>query len=307
MKSATEASGAKEAALALNQTTDAAKRLQAIFDRAKGEPGIAESPTKTRDAAGDLARGSADMAGPVRAAVSPANDAQRANDPWSQPLPGDSSRTAKHLDGKSLAAALAPSEPAERRATGPQAAGREVAAKRSERRQIPKDEHPGEEVPAAPLGAAEATGAAPETHRPATDAPTDAPQAAAPAKPLRAAGASGDLESRFGIRSRAEAGERADARNRRGPASTQPERDAMPAGDPIEPAIKALCSEMTKIQDQRMRGLRQALEVIATHSDAMDGLIQFMQTLAAHQEQLRADLNDHGRQLAAWARTTQIP
>ena len=81
----------------------------------------------------------------------------------------------------------------------------------------------------------------------------------------------------------------------------------MPAGDPIEPAIKALLSEMAKMQDQRMHGLRQAVDVIATHADAMDGLIQFMQTIAAHQEQLRADVNDHGQQLAAWARATQIP
>jgi ABC-type transporter Mla subunit MlaD len=81
----------------------------------------------------------------------------------------------------------------------------------------------------------------------------------------------------------------------------------MPAADPIEPALKALLSEVAKMQDRHVNGLRQAVDVIASHSNTVDGLIQFMQTMAAHQEQLRADLNAHAQQLAATARSTQIP
>jgi len=310
MKQSADASGGKEAAAALNQSAEVAKRLQVIFDGTKGDPGIAESLAKTRDAAGNLARGFGDMAGPGWGAVNAPNDAQRAGDQSSQPLPEDPNRLAKPPDGTRLAAAMAAAEPADRRATGPEPAGRDAAAKRLERRSrfgIGKDKHPEEEakgkLPAAPLGPSEATSVAPEKPRP----PTDAAQAAARANPLGAPGASGDLESRFGIGIRAEAGERTGARNRAGPASTQQEREPIPALDPVEPAIKALLSEVARMQDQRMHGLRQAVEVIATHSEAMDGLIQFMQTIAAHQEQLRADVTAHGEQLAAWARTTQIP
>ena len=142
MKQTADAASGKEAAAALNQRTGVAKRLQAIFDSTKGDPGIAESLAKTRDAAGNLARGFGDMAGPGWGAVNAPDDAPRADDQSSQPLPGDSSRMAKHLDGKRLAAAVAAAEPADRRATGPEAAGRDVAAKQVERRQIPKDERP---------------------------------------------------------------------------------------------------------------------------------------------------------------------
>jgi len=279
------ASGAEEAAAALNLTTGAAKRLQAIFDSTKGDPAIAASLAKTRDAAENLGRGFGDLPGPTRGAVNAANEPQRALNQWSQPSPEDATRIANDLQAKPLAAAKAAVEPAEKRAAGAEAAGRDVAAK-----------------------PAEAANEAPAKPRPRTDAAKPAAEyAAAPAIRLGAPGASADLRSRFGIGIRTEVGEKPGAKNRGGPAATQPQREAMPAADPIEPAIKALLSEVAKMQDQHVKGLRQAVDVIASHSNTVDGLIQFMQTMAAHQEQLRADLNAHAQQLAATARSTQIP
>jgi len=117
-------------------------------------------------------------------------------------------------------------------------------------------------------------------------------------------GASGDLERAAAT---AEAGERAGASNGGGRALTQPERDALSAGDQIDPAMKALLAEVAKMQDKHVNGLKQAVEVITGTSETVDGLVGLMRTMVAHQQQLQSDQNAMAQQLAAWARTTQIP
>ena len=144
-----------------------------------------------------------------------------------------------------------------------------------------------------------------ERYRPATDAAkAGAENAAALAKPPGAPGAFGDLERAAAT---PEAGERAGARNGGGRALTQQERDALSAGDQIDPAMKALLVEVAKMQDRHVDGLKQAVDVIAGTAETVDGLMGLMRTMVAHQQQLESDQSAMAQQLAAWARTTQIP
>jgi outer membrane murein-binding lipoprotein Lpp len=71
--------------------------------------------------------------------------------------------------------------------------------------------------------------------------------------------------------------------------------------------MKALLVEVAKMQDRHVDGLKQAVDVIAGTAETVDGLMGLMRTMVAHQQQLESDQSAMAQQLAAWARTTQIP
>jgi hypothetical protein len=247
-----DACGGTQAAAALNQTSDAAKRLQAIFDSTRREAGSGESAAKARDTAENLGRGFGELAGRMREGGGAANQAQMAYDQPSQDLHEDLTRAAKDLDN-------------------------DIAKLRGDK--------------PAQMGLVQAR-------------QTAAENAVVPAKQPGPPGAFGD---RAGAAATAEAGETAGAKSQGGRALTQQGRDVLLAGDEIDPAMKALLVEVAKLQDQHVNGLKQAVAVMASHSTTVEGLAGLMRTIAAHQEQLRSDVNAHAQQLAAWARTTQIP
>jgi hypothetical protein len=97
------------------------------------------------------------------------------------------------------------------------------------------------------------------------------------------------------------------ARNGGGPALPQQEQDATSAEDRVDPAMKALLMEVAKVQDKYINGLKQAVDAITGTSETVDGLVGLMSTMVAHQQQLQSDQSAMAQQLAAWARTTQIP
>jgi len=311
-KTTADTTGGTQATASLNQRSDAAKRLQAIFDSIKGEPGSAELLAKASDTAGNLGRGFGEMAGPMREGVKAANEAQMAYDRWSQHLHEDLTRVAKDLDNdnaKLRGDETAPMGLMQAEKAAAEAVARGMTAKGLEGQQIPGDERRAEEakgrLPAGQFAASEAKMEARERYRPATDAAkAGAENAAALAKPPGAPGAFGDLERAAAT---PEAGERAGARNGGGRALTQQERDALSAGDQIDPAMKALLVEVAKMQDRHVDGLKQAVDVIAGTAETVDGLMGLMRTMVAHQQQLESDQSAMAQQLAAWARTTQIP
>jgi hypothetical protein len=288
IKTTAGASGGKPAAVALNQTSDAAQRLQRIFESTKGDPGIAESLK-------GMARGT--------------DDAQRAYEQWSQHLHEDFTRLAKGLDMKRLAAGKAAADRAGEGAAEPEAAARDAGPKRLGGRPMRGAEACAAEakglLPAAQSATSEAKMESAEESRPVTNAARAAAQnAAAAAKQLGSSGAFGDREQ---VALPAEAGET--ARANRGPAQalTQQDRDASWAEDRVDPAIKALLAEVAKMQDKHLNGLKQAVDVISGASQTVDGLVGLMKTAIAHHAQLQGEQIAMAQQMAAWARSTQIP
>ena len=283
--------GGTQATASLHPRSEAAKRLQAIFDSTKGEPGSGELPAEAINTARDLGRAFGEVAGAMREGANAANKAQMGL----------------------MQAQKAAAEAAEGRATRPEAVAREVAARGLEGEQIPGDQRRAEEakgkLPAGQFAAPEARIEAPkeqagtgekEKGRSSDFSHLPPSLCLSPLSP----GAAGGLERATAT---AEAGERAGARNEGERALSQPKRDAPPAGDQMDPAMKALLVEVAKVQARHLDGLRQAVDVITGTSETVDRLVGLMRTMAAHQQQLQSDQSAIAQQLAAWARTTQIP
>ncbi len=315
IKTTADTSGGKHVSPALNQTGEAAQRLQRIFESTKGDSGIAESVKGMARGAEEAERGLRRLEPAQASAKKSASELGEAHKELHRmmqlvteqsPLLGVALEGAFSTVSAAIMAAtvvfreLAQAEPAS------PAKARDTAASLAE----------GFGGMAGPIS--EAVNAANEaqtaynqwsqhSHEDFMRAAKDLDRkqlAAAPAKQLGAPGAFGDVE-RAAVT--VGTGETARARNRGGRALTQQERDAISAGDQIEPAMKALLQEVAKMQDKHVNGLKQAVEVITGTSQTVDRLVGLMKTLVAHQEQLRADMNAHAQQLAAWARTTQIP
>jgi hypothetical protein len=286
-KTTADTAGGTQTTASPKQRSDAAERLQAIFDSIKGGEG-----------------------------VNAANEAQRAYDRWSQHLHEDLTQLAKDLDysvAKLRGDETAPMGLMQAQKAAAEAVAREVTAKGLEGRQIPGDERRAEEakgrLPAGQFAASEAKMEARE-ERESTRHKEEGRSSdfrllpSSSYLPPPAPGAPGELERTAAT---TEAGERAGAKSGGGRALTQQERDALRAGDQVGPAMKALLVEVAKMQDQHVNGLKRAVDVIAGTSETVDGLVGLMRTIAARQQQLQSDQSAMAQQLAAWARTTQIP
>lgn len=285
-----EASGGKQVSPVLNRTGDAAQRLQRIFESTKGDPGIAESLK-------GMARGAEDAEGGVKR-LGPAQESAKRSALELGEAHKELHRMMHLLTeqspllGVALKGAFSPVSAAMMAAT---MVFRELA--QAEQGSLAKAGDTAE-------GFDQWIQRMHEDFTRVAKDPDGKPLAAAPAKQLGAPGALGDVEQAAVT---VETGETASAKNRAGRALTQPSQEANAAGDPIDPAMKALLQEVAKMQDRHVNGLKQAVEVITGTSHTVDGLVGLMKRLVAHQEQLRADMNGHAQQLAAWARTTQIP
>jgi hypothetical protein len=75
----------------------------------------------------------------------------------------------------------------------------------------------------------------------------------------------------------------------------------------VDPAIKALLVEIGKMQDRHVNALKQAVDVISGASRTVDGMVGLMRTVIARQAQLQGEQAAMAQQMAAWARSTQIP
>jgi hypothetical protein len=270
IKTTAGAPGGKPGVAALDRTSDAARRLQDIFESTKGDPGIAES-----------VRGMAQGAGDARPAYG-----QRSQHPHE-----DLMQAVKDLDRRQMPAAMAAGDAAGKRATGPETGGRAREAK--------------DELPAAPFAASEARLKAGDKYPPATDAAkAEAQNAAAAAKQPGAPGIYGGVEQ---VAVTVESGETAGTSQGPGQALTQQDRDASPVEDRVDPAIKALLAEVGKMQDRHLNGLQQAVDMIAGTAQTVDGLIGLMKAMAARQQRIEGDQGALVRQMVEWARSTQIP
>jgi len=279
--------GGKLAAAALNQTSDAARRLQRVFDSTAGDASIAESLQ-------GMARG--------------AEDAQKACEQWSQRLHEEFTRPSKDPESKPPAAGNTASDAAQEWAIGPEIAARDARARRMDVWRLPgADRRAGaveRDLAAAHFAASEAK----------TGATGESPLATAARPPARspvAAATQAVPPGALGTRNRAAVGadssQTVQAATGSGQAWAAQDRDLSSAQDRVDPAIKALLVEIGKMQDRHVNALKQAVDVISGASRTVDGMVGLMRTVIARQAQLQGEQAAMAQQMAAWARSTQIP